>query len=57
MCRSRTLNARSRAPAPQIEAVYADIEAHIGSELKARFHATQDELIAVLVEPPEPDGD
>lgn len=56
-----SLTARSRAlaetMAPQIEAVYADIEAHIGSELMDRFYATLDELIGVLGELPEPGGD
>lgn len=56
-----SLTARSRAlaetMAPQIEAVYAEIEAHIGSELMDRFYATLDELIGVLGELPEPGGE
>lgn len=41
------------AMAPQIEAVYAAIEAHIGSEFIERFYATLDELIGMLGELPE----
>lgn len=40
------------AMAPQIEAVYAQIEAHIGSEFIERFYATLDELIGMLGELP-----
>ena len=43
--KSRTLAA---AMAPQIEAVYAAIEAHIGSDFIQRFYATLDELIGLL---------
>ena len=49
---SVTLTDRSRALAsalaPQIEAVYQDLEAQIGSEFIARFYATLDELITLL---------
>jgi homoprotocatechuate degradation regulator HpaR len=37
--------------APQIEAVYRDIEAHIGADFTARFYRTLDELIAMMDEP------
>jgi homoprotocatechuate degradation regulator HpaR len=47
-----TLTAKSRAlaaaMAPQIEAVYAAIESHIGSDFIQRFYATLDELIGLL---------
>lgn len=43
--RSRAL---ASAMAPQIEAVYAAIEAHIGADFTARFYATLDELIGLL---------
>lgn len=47
-----TLTAKSRTlaatMAPQIEAVYAAIEAHIGSDFIQRFYATLDELIGLL---------
>ena len=47
-----SLNAKRRGlaarTAPQIEAVYAAMEAHIGSDLIGRFHATLDELIGLL---------
>jgi homoprotocatechuate degradation regulator HpaR len=47
-----TLTAKSRtlaaAMAPHIEAVYAAIEAHIGSDFIQRFYATLDELIGLL---------
>ena len=52
--RSRTLAARM---APQIEAVYQAIEAHIGSDFIGRFYATLDDLIAMLGELPPVDGD
>lgn len=56
-----SLTARSRAlaaaMAPQIEAVYADIEAHIGADRMGRFYATLDELIEVMGELPEPGTD
>lgn len=45
---SRRLAARM---APQIEAVYRDIEAHIGADFTARFYRTLDELIAMMDEP------
>lgn len=46
---SRTL---ADTMAPQIEAVYAGIEAHIGSEFIERFYSTLDELIGMLGELP-----
>lgn len=52
--KSRSLAARM---APQIEAVYEAIEAHIGAEFIGRFYATLDELIAMLGEVPEPGSD
>ena len=45
---SRRLAARM---APQIEAVYRDIEAHIGADFTARFYRTLDELITMMDEP------
>jgi homoprotocatechuate degradation regulator HpaR len=45
---SRRLAARM---APRIEAVYRDIEAHIGADFTARFYRTLDELIAMMDEP------
>ncbi|MCC7462783.1 MAG: homoprotocatechuate degradation operon regulator HpaR [Gammaproteobacteria bacterium] len=49
---SVSLNARSRALAerlaPQIEAVYADIEARVGVEFTRRLYAMLDELMATL---------
>lgn len=36
------------AMAPEIEAVYARIEAHIGADFVRRFYATLDELIGLL---------
>jgi homoprotocatechuate degradation regulator HpaR len=45
---SRRLAARM---APQIEAVYRDIEAHIGADFTVRFYRTLDELIAMMDEP------
>ena len=54
-----SLTAKSRAlaaaMAPQIEAVYAAIEAHIGSDLVQRFYATLDELITLLGDMPDVD--
>lgn len=54
-----SLTAKSRAlaaaMAPQIEAVYAAIEAHIGGDLVQRFYATLDELIALLGDMPDVD--
>ena len=55
-----SLTARSRALAaamqPQIEAVYARIEAHVGSAFIGRFYETLDEIIALLGEvPAQPD--
>ena len=56
-----SLTARSRALAlrmkPQIEAVYGQIEAHIGRDFIDRFYATLDELIAMLGEVPMGDVD
>jgi len=34
--------------APQIEAIYQTIEAHIGREFIDRFYATLDELIELM---------
>lgn len=52
------LTAKSRSlaatMAPQIEAVYAAIETHIGADFIDRFYATLDELIQMLGEVPEP---
>lgn len=45
---SRRLAARM---APQIEAAYRDIEAHIGADFTARFYRTLDELITMMDEP------
>lgn len=54
-----SLTAKSRtlavAMAPQIEAVYDTIEAHIGAEFIGRFYATLDELIEMLGDVPEPE--
>ena len=54
-----SLTPRSRAlagaMAPRIEAVYAAIEAHIGTEFIARFYATLDELIGLLGDVPAPE--
>ncbi len=56
-----SLTARSRSlaatMAPQIEAVYAAIEAHIGADFIERFYATLDELIEMLGQVPEPERD
>jgi len=56
-----SLTARSRAlahtMAPQIEAVYQAIEAHIGSEFIERFYATLDDLIGMLGELPPVDAE
>lgn len=43
--KSRALAARM---APQVEAAYAEIEAHIGPEFTQRFYAALDELIETL---------
>lgn len=48
--RSRALAA---AMAPQIEAVYTAMEAHLGGEFIARLYATLDELIAALGDVPD----
>jgi len=45
--KSRTIAATL---APQIEAVYQAIEAHIGADFVARFYATLDELIEMIGE-------
>ena len=52
---SLTAKSRSLAAtmAPQIEAVYAAIEAHIGSDFIERFYATLDEMIEMLGQVPE----
>jgi homoprotocatechuate degradation regulator HpaR len=53
--RSRALAAKL---APQVEAVYETIEAHIGADFIARFYATLDELIELIGEVPAPaDGE
>lgn len=54
---SLTAKSRSLAAtmAPQIEAVYAAIESHIGADFIDRFYATLDELIEMLGEVPEPE--
>ena len=56
-----SLSPRSRSlaghMAPQIEAMYERLEAHIGPQIVARFYASLDELITVLGELPEPHGD
>jgi len=56
---SVSLTAKSRqlaaTMAPQIEDVYATIEAHIGSELTERFYATLDELITLMGDLPAVD--
>lgn len=54
---SLTTKSRSLAAtmAPQIEAVYAAIESHIGADFIDRFYATLDELIEMLGEVPEPE--
>lgn len=56
---SLTVKSRSLAAtmAPQIEAVYGAIEAHIGTDFIDRFYATLDELIEMLGEVPEPASD
>jgi homoprotocatechuate degradation regulator HpaR len=56
-----SLTAASRklaaAMAPQVEAVYAALEAHIGSDFIDRFYATLDEMIGMLGDlPPESEG-
>ena len=54
-----SLTPKSRAIAgrlaPQIEVVYAAIEAHIGADFIARFYKTLDELIATIGELPADD--
>jgi len=53
--RSRQLAAEL---APQIDAAYRALEAHIGAEFNERFYATLDELIGLLDElPPVEPGD
>lgn len=49
--KSRAIAARL---APQIESVYAAIEAHIGVDFVARFYDTLDELIELIGELPSP---
>ena len=51
--KSRALAARM---APQVEAAYAEIEAHIGGEFTQRFYAALDEMIAMLGAPPDEGG-
>jgi homoprotocatechuate degradation regulator HpaR len=45
------------AMAPEVEAVYARIEAHIGADFVQRFYATLDELIGLLEGLPASDED
>ena len=52
--RSRTLAGQM---APQIEAMYGRIEAHMGSQVVMRFYTTLDEMITRLGALPEPDAD
>jgi homoprotocatechuate degradation regulator HpaR len=52
--KSRNLAA---AMAPEVEAVYARIEAHIGADFVQRFYATLDELIGLLEDLPAGDDD
>ena len=52
--RSRAL---ARLMAPQIEAMYECLEAHIGPDVVRRFYASLDELIRMLGALPEPEGD
>ncbi|MFT3956418.1 MAG: homoprotocatechuate degradation operon regulator HpaR [Piscinibacter sp.] len=56
---SLTTKSRSLAAtmAPQIEAVYAAIESHIGADFIDRFYATLDELIEMLGDVPETEPD
>ena len=51
---SRTL---ARLMAPQIEAMYRRLEAHLGHQVVARFYTTLDEMITMLGALPEPDLD
>jgi homoprotocatechuate degradation regulator HpaR len=44
------------AMAPEVEAVYARIENHIGADFVQRFYATLDELIGLLEDMPANDG-
>ncbi len=44
------------AMAPEVEAVYARIEDHIGADFVQRFYATLDELIGLLEGMPADDG-
>ena len=43
--------------APQIEAMYGRLEAHIGADVVARFYASLDEMVRVLGDIPEADAD
>lgn len=56
-----SLTAKSRAlaakMAPEIEAVYRQIEARIGPEFTEKFYATLDELIALLGMDEAPSGE
>lgn len=56
-----TLSPRSRSladrMAPQIEAMYTRLEAHIGADVVARFYASLDEMIQVLGDLPSADVD
>ena len=56
-----SLSARSRSlaglMAPQIEAMYGRLEAHIGPQIVSRHYASLDELITLLGELPEPGVD
>ena len=51
---SRTL---ASLMAPQIEAMYRRLEAHLGHQVVARFYTTLDEMITMLGALPEPDLD
>ncbi len=54
-----TLSPRSRIlagrMAPQIEAMYTSLEAHIGADVVARFYASLDDMIQLLGDLPEAD--
>ncbi len=56
-----TLSPRSRSladrMAPQIEAMYTHLEAHVGADVVARLYASLDEMIQVLEDLPDADID
>ena len=54
---TRKSRALAAAMAPEVEAVYARIEAHIGADFVQRFYATLDELIGLLEDLPAGDDD